>query len=71
MSTTLHPRGLGIQAAQAYLMTRSNATAAVLNVLADYGTKTASFPCLHGIELPTKKQRIKNALGNPLPSISL
>lgn len=73
MSTKLHPRGLGIQAAQSYLMSiNAKTNQETLVALAEYGTRPAVFPRLSTLNLPPiKKKRVKNVLGKPLPSLSL
>ena len=73
ISTKLHPRGPGIQAAQSYLMSLHAKThKETLCALAEYGTSPAVFPRLSALNLPPlEKKRVKNVLGKPLPSLSL
>lgn len=73
MSTKLHPRGLGIQAAQDYLMSiNAKKHKETFCALAECGTSPAVFPRLSALNLPPlEKKRVKNVLGKPLPSLSL
>jgi hypothetical protein len=68
MIATNHPRIVGILAARDYILSRNPAPETVQEVQ-EMGTRRAHQPCLHGINLG--RQVVKNALGNPLPSISL
>jgi len=64
-----HPRIVGILAARDYILSRTPAPETVQE-LKELGTRRAQQPCLHGIDLHSKR-RLKNAIGKPLPTISL
>lgn len=65
-----HPRGQGILSAMAYLIRKQEKFDAVACVKEGAATP-ASFPSLFGMDLAPQNKIIKNALGNPLPSIYL
>lgn len=60
---------VGILAAREYILSRTPAPETVQEVQ-EMGTRRAHQPCLHGINLHNKR-RLKNAVGNDLPSVSL
>ena len=62
-----HPRIVGILAAREYILSR-NPGDETLQEIQLLGTRRVQQPCWHGINLGSQ---VKNALGNPLPSISL
>jgi hypothetical protein len=64
-----HPRIVGILAARDYILSRTPAPETVQE-LKELGIQRAQQPCLHGINL-SMKLRFKNAVGRPLPTISL
>jgi hypothetical protein len=65
-----HPRIIGILAAREYILSRTPAPETVQEIKS-MGTVQARSSCLYGIKLPPYERKLKNALGNALPSISL
>jgi hypothetical protein len=60
----------GVNAATAYLMRKQSDFDAVA-CFKDWGFRPAILPSLFGMKLEPVKRQVKNALGKPLPSISL
>ena len=70
MKTPKHyERGLGVLAAQNYLLRRHPCVGTV-KAIEEMGNFRAQFPCLHGINLPSKVRQVVNVLGKELPDIS-
>ena len=64
-------RSHGVNAAAAYLLRKQPRFDAIA-CLKEWGMRPARFPSLFGMNLSAPhKAAVKNALGNPLPSISL
>lgn len=60
----------GVNAAAAYLIRKQEKFDAV-GCFKQFGLAPAKLPSLFGMNLQPVKRQVKNALGNPLPSISL